>query len=73
MNTQTHLNGCHNRAPFKESMRVQDGLTDLRLPYAQVQRFVEKPFRMATDCQYTKTDLGKADKGCDGCKWRDGK
>ena len=26
------------------------------------------PFRMEPDCQYTKSDLGQADKGCDGCK-----
>ena len=26
------------------------------------------PFRMEPDCQYTKSDFGQADKGCDGCK-----
>jgi hypothetical protein len=23
------------------------------------------------DCQYRKTDLGKADPGCVGCKWKE--
>ena len=26
------------------------------------------PFRMSPDCEYTKSDLGKKDKGCMGCK-----
>ena len=25
---------------------------------------------LAKDCQFTKTDLGKADSRCDGCRWR---
>lgn len=28
------------------------------------------PHRMTTDCQYTRTKLGQADAGCDGCKHR---
>lgn len=28
---------------------------------------VSIPHRMAKDCQYTLTELGQADKGCDGC------
>ena len=26
------------------------------------------PFRMSPDCEYTKSALGQADKGCTGCK-----
>jgi hypothetical protein len=25
---------------------------------------------MARDCQYTKTELGRKDERCVGCKWR---
>ena len=28
------------------------------------------PFRMSPDCEYTKSDLGQADKGCIGCSER---
>jgi hypothetical protein len=28
----------------------------------------QAPFRMAPDCQYTKTELGKTDERCMGCK-----
>ena len=31
---------------------------------------VSSPFRMAPDCQYTKTALGQADPKCEGCKHR---
>lgn len=30
----------------------------------------EIPDEMTKDCQYRHTDLGKADKKCEGCKWR---
>lgn len=50
---------CHNRAPFKQIMRVNDKKGQLCIP-----------FRMAKECQYTLTELGKADKECEGCKWR---
>ena len=54
-------NGCHNRAPFKDAVELRD----------HHGRLVESfPFRMATDCQYTKSDLGQADTLCQGCRWR---
>lgn len=49
-------NGCHNREPFKPVVAMPDGHSF--------------PFRMATDCQYTKSDLGQADTLCQGCRWR---
>jgi hypothetical protein len=61
-------NGCHNREPFKQLMNVQDGWTQggsHRVGY-----MVDVPFRMNPECQYTHTELGKTDKGCDGCKHR---
>jgi hypothetical protein len=55
--------GCFNRAPFVAGTEVQDGY------YASgPRRKVVVPFRMATDCQFTHTELGQADKRCIGCK-----
>lgn len=67
MNTATHRNGCHNRKPFKESVPVQDGYF---IGVTLTPRMVAAPFRLTRDCQYTKTALGQADKGCTGCQWR---
>lgn len=62
------LNGCHDRPPFRRVTPVQDGWFldgDTRVP-----RMAPAPHRMTTDCQYTRTKLGQADAGCDGCKHR---
>ena len=61
MNTDTYRNGCHDRKPFKESVPVQDG--HFMDGVTRTPRMVSSPFRMARDCQYTKTTLGQADKG----------
>jgi len=48
------VNGCFNRAPFKESMKVQDGWIDYcnsRMP-----KMIDVPFRMSKDCEYQKHD-----------------
>lgn len=60
--------GCHNRAPFKTITPVQDGW--YMDGVTRVPKMVAVPFRMAFDCQYCKTDLGKVDKGCEGCRWK---
>ena len=60
---RTPRNACYHRAPFKAS-------TQLRDPHGTL--VAEFPFRMAHDCQYTKTELGQADKLCHGCRWRQG-
>ena len=57
----TPSNGCHNRAPFKASTELRDHHGRLVTSW---------PFRMASDCQYTLSDLGQADKACHGCCWR---
>jgi hypothetical protein len=58
--------GCFDRAPFRPTVRVQQGWT------ADGRRKMEFiPFAMTTDCQYRHTELGQRDSGCDGCKWRD--
>lgn len=66
------MNGCHNRADYKPSYWVQDGYYDSEpgMPLARIPRMVEVPFTMSPDCEYTKSDLGRADVGCVGCKWR---
>lgn len=61
-------NGCHNRAAYKTRVMVQDGW--YMDGYTRLPRMIEVPFKMSNDCQYTKTELGKADKRCDGCKHR---
>jgi hypothetical protein len=68
MNTATHRNGCHNRAPYAARQIVQagwwmDGVT-------RVAKMESIPNRMAKDCQYTLSRLGQADQGCTGCTWR---
>ena len=56
----THY-ACHNRFPFVDR-------TTLRDHHGRV--MATWPAVMAKDCQFTKTDLGKADSRCEGCKWR---
>lgn len=53
------LYGCHNRAPFKDLVLGGPGEP------------LVIPFRMARDCPYRLTDLGKAGAGCTGCVWRE--
>lgn len=66
------MNGCHNRKPFVAEMRVQDGYQpDAWYTDARVAKTVSMPFRMAPDCQYTLTELGRVDKGCVGCMHKD--
>ena len=56
--------GCYNRQPFKEFLKVQSGW----LGGKRIETTID--FRMARDCQYTKTELGRKDERCIGCKWR---
>lgn len=60
-------NGCHNREPMRRVQFLHYVDSFQGKVYARV---VKLPFRNSTDCQYTLSDLGQADKGCDGCKWR---
>lgn len=58
--------GCFNRKPYKDHVvvdvnRVVDGVAVFAVTH---------PFRMSRECQYTKSDLGRADTGCYGCMWR---
>lgn len=61
-------NGCFNRAPFAQRIRMQDGWAESETSRRPV--MIEVPFVMAKDCRYTHTDLGQQDEKCLGCKWR---
>jgi len=56
--------GCWNRTPFRGFLKVQSGWFNGKRVEATVD------FRMSPDCQYTKTELGRKDERCIGCKWR---
>ena len=53
--------GCHNREPFRDRVYY---------PVRWGAYLDSREFRMATDCQYTLTELGKKDEKCEGCKWK---
>jgi len=54
-------NGCHNRPPVQETLRVPDGWS------ASGHRLTKPmPFVMSRDCKHDKRDT---DPGCAGCKW----
>ena len=59
---------CFDRPPFRNSFKVQDGFWDDGLQ--RIPKIASVPFRMNFECQYRKTDLGKADARCTGCKHR---
>lgn len=70
-------NGCHDRPPLGRVRPVQDGHETLTLelpgqPRVQwvAPRYVSQKFAMTTDCQYTHTDAGRVDPGCEGGRWR---
>lgn len=60
---------CHNREPYGQTVRMQDGWLEGG-PY-RVAEMKDVPFRMNPNCQYRYTELGKADKRCDGCKHKE--
>lgn len=62
------LNGCHNRAPLRRTIVVQDGW--FMDGVTRVPKMVAVPDPMTKDCHYTHTNLGQADTGCEGCRHR---
>lgn len=62
--------GCHNREPFHSYYHAQDGYHPMSSEKAssRLPNIVKVPQTMAKECQYTKTELGKVDKKCNGCK-----
>ena len=68
--------GCHNRKPFHPFYHAQDGYKQKKLMPGFVDstrhdNVVQIPHVMTKDCQYTKTDLGKTDLKCEGCKHKE--
>lgn len=61
----TRRNGCFDRPPFKATTTVADGWET-----TWARRMVDMEFRQDRRCMYSRSDLGKADQGCDGCIWR---
>lgn len=76
MSGAPHRHGCHNRTPYRETVKVQDGwLRSIvqvgnRAAEQQTRHMVEVPFRMARACQYTRSALGQGDASCSGCAHR---
>lgn len=67
--------GCFGRKPFRETFQAQDGWTSATLtpdivPSTRKPQMVTIPFRMSKQCEYSLTELGKADKGCVDCEWK---
>ena len=63
--------GCHNREPFKEHTHT---LAVEAPPWPGSKPIIVSrswPNVFTKDCQYRKTELGKVDPGCVGCKWRE--
>lgn len=63
----THY-ACHDHAPYLTRIPMQDGY--FLDGVTRTARMVSVPQVMARDCQFTHTELGKADSRCDGCRWR---
>lgn len=64
---------CNNRKPFKEMIAVKDVefCEHAAFPTLGAPVIREIPFVMSRSCQYTASELGKVDRGCDGCAWRE--
>lgn len=58
--------GCFNRAPFLLEQRMAAGHVYIHNERINLEAIV--PFRMSPDCNYTLTDLGRADAKCADCK-----
>jgi hypothetical protein len=59
--------GCHNRQPLQKVRRVQTGW-GWPDENGRVMHWIDDT--MSKTCEFTKTDLGKVDPRCTGCKHR---
>ena len=59
------MNGCHSRKPYVPLVRVQDGRDMDGLP---VMRWLRNTGTQ--NCQYTLSEIGAKDKGCEACTWK---
>lgn len=60
-------NGCHDRATFAQKRIVQDGVYAYSLTPIPVNI---SNFSAGAGCQYTLSQAGRVDAGCDGCTHR---
>ena len=65
--------GCHNRKPLRDTAVVQTGWSTFVHPNTEARLVAPIPDHMSKLCNYTHTDLGKADAKCEGCKHRAGR
>ena len=68
--------GCYNRAPFKdtvETVSVEPVRTHGTFESSWAVGVVTRswPNVFTKHCHYRETEIGKADPGCVGCKWRE--
>lgn len=62
-------NSCHNRAPFKPWLMVQNGW--YMDGFTRAPRMETFPFRNTVACVYSADPLiGSKDAGCAGCRWK---
>jgi len=60
--------GCHNRKDYRPRYFAQDGWWHDGM--TRTARIMQVAHAMSLDCQYTHTELGQVDQGCNGCKHR---
>lgn len=64
--------GCYNREPLQDMLPMPAIYTrEIEGHQVVCADTVLIPNVFAKDCQYTRTELGKVDKECHGCKWRE--
>lgn len=68
--TEPPKNGCFDRKPFAPTQTI--GRELVLYGETLVSHRVEIPNFTAADssCQFTKSELGRVDLGCIGCRWR---
>lgn len=70
---EINMYGCHNRKPYKSHLSVKDGYVFFQSGQnvAASSKIIAIPFKMSESCNYTKTELGRVDEKCNGCKWKE--
>ena len=70
MNTDTHRNGCYDRAPLRGHAVMS---LDWREGHPPKAIYINIPHRMSKVCEYSSDKLvGSKDPGCTGCKHKKG-
>ena len=65
------MNGCFNHAPYPKLIPLPSVYhINVEGHHVLCDAVEMIPNVFTTDCQFTKTQLGREDKGCIGCSWR---